>query len=117
MGAGVERGWRGQIGIAVLAAFASAVSAGEIYGKVTLNGAPVAEGTEVSAQCGEAKYPAVKTDKSGTYNLVVNETGKCVLAVKHKADTATVNVASYDDAAQADLVLEIKDGKLTARRR
>lgn len=98
-------------------ALPAAATAGEIYGKITLNGVPVAEGTEVAAQCGEAKYPAVKTDKSGTYNLVVNEAGKCVLSVKHKAETATVSVASYDDAAQADLVLETKDGKLTARRR
>jgi len=92
-------------------------SAGEIYGKVSLNGAAVGEGTEITAVCGAKTYPTVKTDKTSTYNLVIAEAGKCTLTVKHKAESATLSVASYDDAAQADIVLESKDGKLTARRR
>lgn len=103
--------------IAVLFAIPTLANAGEIFGKVTLNGASVGEGTEVAATCGAKTYPAVKTDKSGTYNLVVAETGKCTLTVKNKAESATLSVASYDDAAQADIELESKDGKLTARRR
>lgn len=91
--------------------------AGEIYGKVTLNGAAVGEGATVAARCGAKAYPAVKTDRTGTYNLVVAETGKCTLTVTHQGKTAAVDVASYDDAAQADIVLELKDGQLTARRR
>lgn len=104
------------IHLAVLLAIPTLASAGEIYGKITLNGAPV-EGAEVAAACGAKNYPAVKTDKSGTYNLVVTETGKCTLTVTSKAESATLSVASYDDAAQADILLETKDGKLTARRR
>lgn len=103
--------------LAVLLTFPILANAGEIYGKVIFNGAPVSEGSEVAATCGAKTYPAVKTDKSGTYNLVVAETGKCTLTVKHKAESATLSVASYEDAAQADILLEIKDGKLTARRR
>ncbi len=101
----------------VLLVIPTLASAGEIFGKITLNGAPVAEGTEVAAICGAKTYPAVKTDKSGTYTLVVAETGKCTLTVTHKGSAATLSVASYEDAAQADVVLETKDGKLTARRR
>jgi hypothetical protein len=71
----------------------------------------------VAARCGTKSYPAVKTDRTGTYNLVVAETGKCTLTVTHQGKTATVDVASYEDAAQADIVLELKDGQLTARRR
>jgi hypothetical protein len=91
--------------------------AGEIYGKVTLSGTSVGEGTEVTAQCGTKTYPTVKTDKSGSFHVVVTETGKCTLTLKHQADSAALSVASYEDAAQADIVLESKDGKLTARRR
>lgn len=101
----------------VLLVLPAVASAGEIYGKVTFNGTPVGEGTEVTATCGAKTYPAVKTDKSGTYNLVVAETGKCTLTIAHKSGAATLSVASYEDAAQADVVLETKDGKLTARRR
>jgi hypothetical protein len=99
------------------AAATTLASAGEVLGKITANGAPVGEGTEVSAKCGGKSYPAVKTDKSGTYHLVIAETGKCTLTVNYKGQSATLDVASYDDAAQADLVLESKDGKLTARRK
>jgi len=102
---------------AALIALSSVAEAGEIFGKVSFNGAAVGEGVTVAARCGEKVYPAVKTDRSGTYNLVVAETGKCTLTLTHQGKTATVDVASYDDAAQADIVLELKEGRLTARRR
>ncbi|HTE39823.1 MAG TPA: hypothetical protein VK629_03285 [Steroidobacteraceae bacterium] len=98
-------------------AIAPVASAGEIYGKVSANGIAVGEGTEIAAQCGGKTYPAVKTNKTSTYHLVIAETGKCTLTVKYKAESATLSVASYEDAAQADIVLETKDGKLAARRR
>lgn len=103
--------------VAILFAFSTLASAGEVLGKITSGGASVGEGTEVSAKCGGKSYPAVKTDKSGSFHLVIAETGKCTLTINHKGQSATVDVASYDDAAQADLVLETKDGKLTARRK
>mgnify|MGYP003578011021 CR=1 FL=1 len=104
--------------VAILFACATTLaSAGEVLGKITSGGASVGEGTEVSAKCGGKSYPAVKTDKSGSFHLVIAETGKCTLTINHKGQSATVDVASYDDAAQADLVLETKDGNLTARRK
>ncbi len=103
--------------LALLTGIPALALAGEIYGKITFNGAAVGEGTEVSAQCGATAYPAVKTDKTGTYNLVVAATGKCTLTVTHQAQAASLDIASYDDAAQADIGLETKDGKLAARRR
>jgi hypothetical protein len=102
---------------AIFFALSTLANAGELYGKVSLNGASVGEGTELTAQCGAKTYPPVKTDKTGSYHLVIAETGKCTLTLKHNAESATLSVASYDDAAQADIVLESKDGKLSARRR
>jgi hypothetical protein len=101
----------------LLAAAVTAVSAGEVLGKITSGGASVGDAATVAAKCGGKDYPAVKTDKSGSYHLVLAETGKCTLTIAYKGQTATIDVASYDDAAQADLVLESKDGKLTARRK
>ena len=92
-------------------------AAGEVYGKITSGGAAVGEGVEVSAKCGAITYPAVKTDKTGSFHLVVDETGKCTLTVTQKGASASLEVVSYDDGAQADIVLETKDGKLTARRK
>ena len=102
---------------AMLLALPSLAAAGEVYGKITSGGAAVGEGTEVSAKCGAKAYPAVKTDKTGSFHLVVAETGKCALTVTQKGQSATVEVVSYDEGAQADIVLETKDGKLTARRK
>jgi hypothetical protein len=91
--------------------------AGELYGKITAGGASVGADIKVEAKCGAKSYPAVATDKSGSFHLVVNETGKCTLTVTQKGATASLEVVSYDDAAQVDIVLETKDGKLTARRK
>jgi hypothetical protein len=91
--------------------------AGEIYGKIVSGGAPVGEGTTVAVKCPKKSYPAVTTDKAGSYHIVVDESGKCSLTVTSKGQSASLEIASYDDAVQADLVLEVKDGKLTARRR
>ena len=98
-------------------ALPSLATAGEVYGKITAGGAAVGEGTEVSAKCGAKAYPAVKTDKSGSFHLVVTETGKCTLTITQKGQSASLEVVSYDEGAQADVVLETKDGKLTARRK
>jgi hypothetical protein len=103
--------------LALVLALPSAATAGEVYGKITAGGAAVGEGTEVAAKCGAKTYPAVKTDKSGSFHLVVAETGKCTLTVTQKGQSASLEVVSYDEGAQADIVLETKDGKLTARRK
>jgi hypothetical protein len=102
---------------ALLLVLPALAAAGEIYGKITAGGTAVGEGTEVSARCGAKSYPAAKTDKTGSFHLVVAETGKCTLTVAHKGLSATVDVVSYDEGAQADIVLDIKDGQLSARRR
>ena len=101
----------------LLAAVPTLASAGEVYGKITAGGAPVGEGVKVEAKCAAKSYPAVVTDKSGSFHLVVGETGKCTLTVTQKGLSASLEVVSYEDAAQADIVLETKDGKLTARRK
>lgn len=102
----------------VLAALASGSSlAGEVYGKIVEGSASVGEAATVEARCGDKAYPAVKTDKSGSYHLVLGETGKCTMTVQYKQQSASLEIASYDEAVQYDLVLEAKDGKLFVRRR
>ena len=95
----------------------SAAAAGEVYGKVTLGGASAGEGVSVGAQCGDRTFGPATTDKSGTYHLVVGATGKCTMTLSAKGQSATLAIVSYEDAAQYDVALEAKDGKLTARRR
>lgn len=103
--------------LAVLFVLPTVATAGEIYGKITASGAPVGENATVEMKCAKKTYPAVKTDKTGSYHVVVEETGKCTMTVTWNKQTASLDLASYDDAVQADLVLEVKDGKLTVRRK
>ncbi len=103
--------------LALVLTLPTIAAAGEIYGKIVANGAPVGEGASVEMKCAKKSYPAVQTDKTGSYHVVVAETGKCSLTATWNKQSASLELASYDDAVQADLVLEVKDGKLTVRRR
>lgn len=96
---------------------ATPVLAGEVYGKITEGTASVGEAATVAAKCGDKSYPAVKTDKAGSYHLALAESGKCMLTVGYKGQSAGLEIASYEEPAQVDIVLEVKDGKLAARRR
>jgi len=91
--------------------------AGEMYGTITSEGKSVGEGIAVEARCGGKSYPAVKTDKGGSYHLVVQEKGKCTLTVRFRNQAPSIEVASYDEGVQVDLVLEAKDGGLSLKRK
>jgi hypothetical protein len=104
------------VGVLLVAASAP-VLAGEVYGKVTIGGASVGDAATIAAQCGERSYPATQTDKSGSYHLIVGQTGKCSLTVTYKGASVSLDMVSHEDAVQYDIGLEMKDGKLTARRR
>src|SRR5512132_1823339 len=91
---------RGIAALLLLIAFPAL--AGEMYGTITEAGKPLGEGVMVEARCGQNAYPAVKTDKSGTFHLVVQEKGKCTLTVKHKNQAPTIEVASYEEGVQID---------------
>lgn len=91
--------------------------AGEVYGKITAGGASVADAATVAVACGDNAYPARQTDKSGSYHIVVGATGKCTLTVTYKGQSADLPIVSYEDESQVDIVLETKDGKLSARRK
>ena len=106
--------------MSVLVMFLSAwsfVSAGEIYGKIAEGSTPVGEAAAVQVTCGAKAYPDVRSDKTGSYRMVLAETGKCTMTVKYKQQSASLEIASYDDAVQIDLVVVMKDGKLSVRRK
>ena len=102
--------------LAFSALVATSASAGEVFGKV-LDGTTPAADVAVSAKCGAKSYPAVKTDKAGSYHLVIAEAGKCQLSFAAKGQSASLDVVSYDDPVPVDVILEVKDGKLQAKRK
>ncbi len=102
--------------VALLALAPGFAAAGEIYGRITEGGKPVGEGVAVEMTCGGKAAPASKTDKAGSYHVVADKEGKCTLTVRHKGQSASLEVMSYEDPVQVDIVAEIKDGKLVLRR-
>ena len=103
--------------LVVLLSACSIASAGEVYGKVVEGATGVGASATIEAKCGDKGYPAVQTDKSGSYRIVLAESGKCSMTVRYKQQSASLDIASYDDAVQIDLVVEIRDGKLAVRRK
>jgi hypothetical protein len=94
-----------------------AAQAGEVFGTVRNDKGPVGEGATVTAKCGENSYGPVTTDKRGTYRIAINQVGKCTLTITSDASSATLDVVSFDSAAQTDIVLKLDAaGKLTATR-
>ena len=91
--------------------------AGEVFGTIRTDKGPVGEGATVAAKCGANAYGPATTDKRGAYRIVIDQVGKCTLTVTHAAKSATLDVVSFDSAAQADIVLKPDaTGKLTAAR-
>ena len=105
-----------RFGFLILLMLPSAALAGEMYGTITEGGKSIGEGVAVEAKCSQGAYSA-KTDKSGTYHLVAKESGKCQLTVRYKSQSPSVEVASYDEGVQVDLVLESKGGSYVLRRK
>ena len=105
------------LGTALLAMVCTPVIAGEVYGKITIKGASVGDGASVAARCAKKSYPPAGTDKSGAYHLVVGETGKCTLSIAYKGQSADLDMVSYENEVQYDIDLDLRENKLTARRR
>jgi S-layer protein (TIGR01564 family) len=92
-------------------------NAGEVFGTIRAASGSAVGGATVAAQCGAASFGPVTTDAKGAYRLVIGQTGKCQLVVTADGKSATLDVVSFDDAAQADIVLTTDaSGALSARR-
>ncbi len=107
--------------------------AGRIFGDIKMDGKPVPEGlmmtialAPAAAKEGAAAAPAkaapavidtTKTDKFGSYKLLVKQEGKCVLTLIYEKQPVSLEVFSYKDPTRYDLILEKKDGVLSLRRK
>jgi len=120
---------RVQLGAAliIVAVAATSASAGRIFGDVKIGGKAAAEGVLITLQAaakpaGAEKAPpapidSVKTDKVGSYKVVVKEEGKCTLTVHVGKKTATLEVFSYKEPTRYDLIVDEVEGKLTVKRK
>ena len=117
------------VALMIVALAASNASAGRLFGDVKVSGKPASEGILITVQAAakpadkdkdkdkgpSAPIDSVKTDKVGSYKVMVKDEGKCMLTVHVGKQTAVLEVFSYKEATRYDLILEEKDGKLTVR--
>jgi molybdopterin biosynthesis enzyme len=95
----------------------SLASAGEVFGTIRTATGSAVDGATVAAKCDASTFGPVTTDKKGAYRIVIGQTGKCQLIVTAGGKSTTLEVVSFDDAAQADIVLTTDaSGALNARR-
>ena len=92
----------------------SGTPAGSIYGDVRLGDKYLPELT-LTLTCGTESVEG-KTDKEGSFRLVVKSGGRCTLGVNYEGQPATLEVVVFEKPAQYRLVLELKDGKYSLRR-
>ena len=109
----MKRGW---IALVLIIGFGAQAFAGKIYGSITENGKPVAQGVKVDVTCGTNNYSA-QTDGYGAFNLFANDKGKCVLKVSYQGQTPTIEINSYDNSVQYDLILEKQGTQYTLKRK
>ena len=105
----------------------AAAHAARVFGDIKLDGKPLAADVPVTVTLvltvdGKPKPAATpadvtKTDKYGSYKLMVKETGKCILSVTYDKQVASLEVFSNKEATRYDLILEMKAGKPTLRRK
>lgn len=109
---------------------ASNAFAGRIFGDIMLDGKPVPPGIALkialappASAPGAALDPVTSvadstvTDEFGSYKLTVKEEGKCILTLVYEEEVLTLEVFSYKEATRYDLILEMKDGILSLRRK
>jgi len=95
---------------------AASAFAGKIYGSITEGGKPVAQGVKVEVTCGSNNYDA-QTDPYGAFNLFAMDKGKCMLKVFYQGQTPSIEINSYDNSVQYDLILEKQGANYTLKRK
>ena len=106
---------------------ASPALAGRLFGDVKMGDKPVPEGALITVQGvtkpadkgkpDVAPPDSTKTDKVGSYKVMVKGEGKYTLTVHLGKQEAVLEVFSYKEPTRYDLIVEEKDGKLAVRRK
>ena len=107
---------RAYVLLLLIPGFTTLAFGGKIYGSITEGGKPVAQGVKVEVTCGANNNPA-QTDAYGSFNLFVEDKGKCLLKVNYQGQTPSIEINSYQGSVQYDLILEKQGGQYTLKRK
>ena len=86
--------------------------AGNIYGSLWVDGRP-AIGAQIQITC--ANRHAGQTDSNGSYQIFVQEKGRCVFHVDVGGHSGQTDDASYDDPIKYDFDLVLQNGNYVLR--
>lgn len=89
--------------------------AGEIYGTVSMEGGPVAQGVRVEVQVSDKVYRTT-TNQRGGYRLFVSERGRGVMRVYLANSAPSIAVFSSTASVRYDLLLVREQGVLRLKR-
>jgi len=100
----------------LLACLSGAASAAEIFGTVSENGKPVAQGVALKLDCGSASVTGA-TDQFGSFTLKTAGSGDCRITVTYKSASPSLKVALYEKPSRYDLVVKDEAGKISLARK
>jgi len=102
--------------LALILLSATLAFAGNVYGSISENGKPVAQGVKIEIACGENKYNT-ETDANGGFKLFVKDQGKCAMRVSYQGQTPSFDINSFEGSVQYDLILEKQGAQYTLKRK
>lgn len=94
----------------------TAVAAGDLYGVVTVAGAPLVGASLDVVVEGGKKY-STQTDAQGSYRLFVPEVARVTFTVHHQNQAVAQTIRTYENSARYDFVVESAAGKYSLRRK
>jgi hypothetical protein len=100
----------------LIGSFALPGFAGKIYGTISEDGKAIPKDVKVEVTCGTNNFTA-NTDATGTYSVFVGDKGKCSLKVHYQNQMPVLEITSFENSVQYDLVVEKQGTKLTLRRK
>lgn len=88
---------------------------GEIFGTLSLDGAPLAN-TPINVSIAGETY-STQTDEGGRYRLYVPQGGRATMAVGTGEQSASIEIFSSQRSVRYDLILGSENGEMSLRRR
>lgn len=100
----------------VVLGFTTQAFAGKIFGSITEGGKPIAQGVKIEVSCGPSNY-AAQTDGYGAFTLFATESGKCSLKISYQGQMPVLEINSFENSVQYDLILEKQGAQYTLKRK
>lgn len=92
------------------------VTAAQIYGRLTRDGAALPAGAQVSVSCRSGDSANATTDAQGRYSLFISSTGRCTLTLPGYRG-ASAEIASFQGPVGFSFeIVALPDGSFALRR-